>query len=147
MPTTMTQQQYNLKNVRLTLNTGVVLDCLSISIARKLQLTERTPGASKRELSTINKEMRPDISIEGFNSINLSFSDIKPGSKVTAFSLIPTATGDNTSFLQSDFLTTWPVSEMYLGDTDTTLGESDNSKWKTALLCGISGSYLDTVTA
>lgn len=146
MAGTMTQKQYNLKNVRLTLNTGVVLDCTSISIARKVQVTDRTPGASLRETRTINKEMAPDITIEGFNSDNLSFSDLKPGAKVTAFSLVPTATGDNASFLQSDFLTVWPVTEMYLGDTDTTLGESDNSKWKTALLCGIVGSYFPTVT-
>lgn len=138
----MTQKHYNLKNVEITLNTGVVLDCTNISIARKLQLAERTAGSSITEQSTINKEMRPDITIEGFNGDDIAFADLVPGSKVTAFAVDPTAAGDNASFLQSDFFTKWPVTGMYLGDTDTSLGESDNSKWKTALLCGVVGSNL-----
>ena len=111
----MTQPNYNLKNVDVLLDNGIVADATSISIARKLQLIERTPGRSKRELATINKEMRPEITIEGFNSDDLSFADLKPGTKIVGFAVNPTAGGDNATFLQSDFLTTWPVSEMYLG--------------------------------
>lgn len=145
----MTGKVYNLKNVSITLNTGVVLDCTNINIARKLQVVERTAGASKKEQGVINKETRPDMTIEGFNSSSLAFNDLRPGAKITAFAVAPVAAAaavgtvaDSASFLQSDFFTIWPISEMYLGDTDTSLGESDSSKWKTQLLCGIVASNL-----
>lgn len=136
MPSTLsTEEHLNLKNVRITLNTGVIAVATSISISRKLEIKDRTNGGSKREQRVLNKEMAPEITIEGWNTKDLSFGDLTPGAAITALAV--KATSNDASVLQSAFFTDWPIVGMCIGDTDTSLGESEPSKWKTKIEAGI----------
>ena len=132
----MNEKSYNLKNVRFTFRGGLVADATAVSIARKLQVIDRTAGSSRKEQRTINKEMAPEITVEGWNSDDLAFSDLVPGTPIEDMTIMATE-GGTPSVLQDDFFTVWPVDEMCLGDTDTAYNEGDNSKWKTQILCGI----------
>jgi hypothetical protein len=123
-----------LKNVQITLLSGVVAMATQITIARKLEIKDRTAGGAKLEQRVIIKEMAPEISIEGWNTKTLSFGDLQPGQGITAFDVKSTA--ENLSVLQSDFFTKWTIAGMCIGDTDTSLGE-EPSKWKTKIEAGI----------
>lgn len=133
MPNT-TLPYLSLKNVRLTLNTGVVVDCTEIQIPRTLEFADRTAGGA-----TVKQKVKMEhdcvIKIVGFNSSDLSFGDLVPGARITAFTLLSTA-ATTPSILQSDFFTLFPVASMMIGNTDTTLGP-EPSKWTTEIHCNV----------
>ena len=129
-------KSYNLKNVRFTLRSGVILDATEVSIKRKIEVKDRSAGLTLAQQQVINKEMMPEISVKGWNSDNLSFADLKPGTSISALTILSTESG-TPSVLPDDFFTRWPVSGMSLGDTETGFNEADPSTWTTAILCGI----------
>src|SRR5688572_11579144 len=103
-----TEKYLNLKNVQLTMLSGVVLDCINIRVKRNPIFIDRTAGASLTEQSVYNGENKPDIMIEGFNSDDLSFGELIPNDPITAFTVLSTEAG-TPSVLQSDFFTKWPI--------------------------------------
>lgn len=130
-----TEKYMSLKNVAVTLQSGLVADITELSVKRTLELADRTAGPSKLEQQVIVKEKMPEITINGWNSDDLALADLTPGTQITAFTVTDTAETP-ASALWTDFFTKWPIAGMTLGDTDTTLGEQP-SKWSTRVLCGV----------
>ncbi|HEX8834974.1 MAG TPA: hypothetical protein VF719_12275 [Abditibacteriaceae bacterium] len=131
----LTKKAYSLKNVRITFLGGLVADATKITIKRKPEFKGRRAGSSYTNQRVLNGEEEPDIEVEGWNSDNLAFGDLVPGTPIESFTLLSTETG-TPSIMQTDFFTKWPVAGMCLGETETTI-EEDPSKWKTRIEAGI----------
>lgn len=130
-------KSYNLKNGRLTLNSGVVVNLIRFKVNRKLELRDRTAGKSLTQQQVINKEMQPDIEIEVFSEGGeLTMADFSPGDAVTALTFLSTETG-TPSLLQSDFFTKWPVSGMCIGDVSSEWNEKDSNTFTIPIHAGI----------
>lgn len=131
----LTNKYYSLKNVRLTLNTGVVVDVTEIKIKRSWEKVARNAGSTLTEQTVILMEKMPEISIKGWNADNISFSTLTGWTGITALTLLSTETG-TPSLLQTDFFTKWPVTGMSVGDIDTTINDKP-SEWTAAIWAGV----------
>ncbi len=134
--TALAEKSYNLKNVRLTFQSGTVADATELRIKRKIEFRDRTAGGALREQRVINKELAPEISFVAFNSDDLTFADLIPGDPITALTALSTETG-TPSILQSGFFTDWPLAGMCIGDIETAYNEKDSSTFTCPIECGV----------
>lgn len=131
----LTNKYYSLKNVRVTLNTGVIVDITEIKIKRSWEKTARNAGSTLTEQTVILMEKMPEISMKGWNADSISFSTLSGWTGITSFTLLSTETG-TPSILQTDFFTKWPVTGMTVGDVDTTITDKP-SEWTAAIWPGV----------
>lgn len=129
-----TQKYLNLKNITLTMKSGLVADVTLITIKRNPKFADRTPGMAWADQQVRNGEAKPEITIEGFNSDDLSFGEIIPGDAVESFVLNDEASA---SVLQNDFFTMWPVESWVFGAVDTSFSGEDCSKWRIPIECNV----------
>ena len=126
---------YSLKNVRVTLNSGVVADLTEIKIKRSWEKVTRNAGSTLTEQTVIKMEKKPEITITGWNADATNFSNLTGWTAITAFTVLSTE-ATTPSLLQSDFFTKWPVSGMTIGEIDTSISD-DPSKWTASIDAGV----------
>lgn len=142
MPLPGTDDFLSLKNVRLkwTLPGGsqtVVAEATEVQISQKLSFAPRKPGGSW-VATKVPDELDLDIKVKGWNSLEISLMDLKPGARLASFDVASTETGTPT-VLPAWVTTRFPVSGWMLGNTDTTLGDKP-SEWTTDIATSVRGS-------
>jgi hypothetical protein len=126
----------NLKNLVLTMKSGVIVHCVNVRIKRNPIYIQRPSTGNLLGAQAYNGEDPPDISAEILNDDNISFGEIIPNDPVESFTLL-TDEATPASALQDDFFTKWPIAGWAFGELETAFNGSDMSTFTVPIKAGV----------